>query len=104
MAHVEWTDTGEESLVEIGRFIARQNQSLDRALAVINKVEEKCRLIAGFPDAGTVRDDLSDGVRTILVDNLVLVYRPLDDGIRVLLVTHGHRDLPALFETLFPNT
>ena len=79
MERVFWTDAGEESLNNIGRFIAKQNQSLDRALQVIDKVEEKCRLYAGFPNAGPSRDDLAAGLRCFPVDNLVVIYRPVED-------------------------
>ena len=103
MARVEWTDTGEESFLEIGRFIAKQNQSRDAALRVMEKVEGRCRLMADFPNAGTARDDFSPNVRSFPIDGLLVVYRPLDDGIRILLVAHTHQDLPAVFGKLFPD-
>ena len=103
MARVEWTDNGRESLLSIGRFIAEQNQNIERALQVIDRVEEKCRLIATLPASGMLRPDLAPDLRSTLVDNLVIIYRPLDDGMRILLVAHGHEDLPTVLTKLWPT-
>ncbi|MBP85732.1 MAG: hypothetical protein CMJ64_03290 [Planctomycetaceae bacterium] len=39
MTRVEWTDTGEESFIGVGRFIAEQNQSLDLGLAMLTGIQ-----------------------------------------------------------------
>jgi hypothetical protein len=35
------------------------------------------------------------------VDKHVVIYRPHEDGIVVILVTHGHRDLRTVLEQIF---
>ncbi len=42
-----------------------------------------------------MRPDLGRDVRCFSVQNRIVIYRPLDDGIQVLLVVHGSRDLQA---------
>jgi toxin ParE1/3/4 len=101
MARVCWTDRAEESVLEIGRYIIEQTQSRQRGLDVINRVEEKCARYAQFPSSGTSREDIGPGLRCFRVDNLVVIYRPLEDGIVVILVTHGHRDIRTVVEQIF---
>ena len=103
MAKVLRTSEAEDSLLEIGRYIAQKTQSLQRAFDVLNRIDEKCELYSGFPMAGSVCDDLGPGLRYFPVDSYVVIYRPLNDGIRVLLAAHGHQDIPEVFHRLFPN-
>lgn len=77
MPRIEWTATGRESLEAIALFIANQNDSVDRALQVVDWIEAKCDLVAKFPESGTGRPDLGEGIRSTLVDSLVIIYRPL---------------------------
>jgi toxin ParE1/3/4 len=101
MGHVYWTDRAEDSVLEIGRYIIEQTQSRQRGLHVIDRVEEKCARYAEFPLSGTSREDIGPGLRCFRVDNLLVIYRPLEDGIVVILVTHGHRDIRTVVEQIF---
>ena len=62
MARVLWTPNARESLVKIGRYVVEQSQSVDRGVKVIDQIEDKCHLYAGFPGAGTAREDLGIGL------------------------------------------
>ncbi len=101
MARIEWTATAKQSLEAIALFVADQNQNSDRALQIINRIEEKCRLISQFPGAGTARVDLGEGLRSTMVDSFVIIYRPLEHGMRILLVVEGHQDLPSVLSQLW---
>ena len=103
MSRIEWTDTGRNSCYSIASFIAEENQSIDGALHVVDRVEEKCKLLAAFPVSGLNRSDLADNLRSAVVDGWVVIYRPLADGIRVILVVEGHRDLPSVVASLGSN-
>jgi toxin ParE1/3/4 len=83
-------------LVEIAFRIAEENPAAaDRWLDLVN---EKCRLLAQMPELGRKRPDLAPGLRGLPVGNYVIFYRPMKDGIQVIRVLHGARDLPPLFE------
>ena len=73
----------------------------DRGLDVITKVEEKCERYAEFPQVGTARPDLGPGLRCFPVDNLLVIYRPIEDGIAIILVAHGHQDVRTIVEKIF---
>jgi toxin ParE1/3/4 len=48
---------------------------------------------------GRDRSDLAPKLRSSLVNPYVLFYLPLEDGIVIIRVIHGARDLPSLFES-----
>jgi len=47
---------------------------------------------------GRRRDELSPGLRSVVMGSYLIFYRPLEDGIRLMRVAHGSRDLPSLFD------
>jgi toxin ParE1/3/4 len=74
---------------------------LNTALRFLDRIDEKCELYATQPEMGTPRPDLADNVRCFPVGDYVVFYEPLRNGIRVLLVVHGSRDIPNVFKARF---
>lgn len=101
MSRVCWSDKAEESVLAIGRYIIEQAQSRQRGLDVIARIEEKCKRYAEFPDAGTARSDLGPGLRCFPVDSFLVIDRPIEDGIAIILVAHGHQDVRTMVEKIF---
>jgi len=96
MAAVLRTSRAHLDLVEIGRHIAEQNPAAaDRWL---DTIDEKCRRLAQMPELGRKRSDLAPELRGLPVGNYVIFYRPIRNGIEVIRVLHGARDLPPLFD------
>lgn len=98
MATVLQTPGAEEDLLVIGRYIAAESQSLEVALGFLDRIAEKCSLYAMQPKMATYRPDLGNNVHTFAVDSYVVIYQPIEDGIRVLMVIHGARNIPPLFK------
>ena len=82
-------------LGEIWDYIADDSES--RADVVIDSIEQKLNLLAEQPSMGRMREILSAGLRSFPVGRYVIFYRPLEDGIDVVRVLHGTRDLEAVF-------
>jgi toxin ParE1/3/4 len=99
MAQVLLTIEAEESRIELWLHVAQD--SSDAADRLLERIDEKCRLYATQPEMGIPRPELGRQVRCFPVGNYVVIYRPLEDGILVLLVIHGARDIPAIFRELF---
>lgn len=94
MASVTQTDQAKLDLAEIWSHIAEDSvRAANRWLAVML---DQCRRMAEHPVAGRARDELGIGLRSFPVGNYVVFYRPLPDGIRVIRVLHGMRDLPEI--------
>jgi toxin ParE1/3/4 len=72
-------------------------QSETKATALIRTIERKLRLLAGQPQMGRAREELRAGLHSFPVKPYVIFYQPLPDGILVVRVVHGRRDLDALF-------
>ena len=53
--------------------------------------------VAGMPELGRQREELSSRLRSWVVGNYVIFYRPQPRGIEVVRVLHGRRNFPALF-------
>ena len=80
---------------EIWHYIAADNP--DAADALLRKIDAKLDLYAANPMMGTDRSRLGRGLRSFPVGNYLVFYKPLEDGIIVLRVVHGARNLRRLF-------
>lgn len=96
MAQVERTLPAEVDLLQIWTYLAPRNS--EAADKVLQAIAQKCQDCAEFPGMGRRRDDLAPGLCSIVSGSYLIIYRPLDDGIRLLRVLHGARDLPSQFE------
>lgn len=95
MTNVFFTTQARQDLHEIRDFIAAD--SIEVADRFVDTLEEKCQRIAGTPYIGRARDELAPALRSFTASHYIILYRPLEDGIRILRVLHAARDIPALF-------
>lgn len=82
-------------LDEIWLFVAQN--SLESADRLIDEIKEMCRRLAENPRMGRSRDALTPDLRSFPVGNYLIFYQPLSDGIEVIRVLSGSRDLPSAF-------
>jgi len=78
-------------------WIARDS-GLDRAEAVIRRIDDTISHLAAMPGIGRVRRDLDGGPRAFSVWPWLVIYEPLPrrEGIIVWRVVDGRRDLPGI--------
>jgi len=86
----------EADIIEIWDYIA--DDSIDAADRWVDRLDEQLGLLAEQPMMGRSRDELSPGVRSFPLGRYVIFYAPLDDGIDVIRVLHGARDVDAVFK------
>jgi toxin ParE1/3/4 len=60
-------------------------------------ITEKCQALAASPDIGQDRNDLAARLRSAPTGNYIIFYRSLEDGIQIIRVIHGARDIQELF-------
>lgn len=65
----------------------------DAADRLLSRIEDRARLHAEFPQSGSPRPELGAGVRSFVVGNYIIFYRPIPGGIRLLRVLNAARDL-----------
>ncbi|MDH4352235.1 MAG: type II toxin-antitoxin system RelE/ParE family toxin [Gemmatimonadota bacterium] len=71
--------------------LAANNVSAAERLA--NDLRAATQLLATRPLIGKARREFGDGIRSFPVRDYVLVYRPILDGVELVRVVHGARDL-----------
>jgi toxin ParE1/3/4 len=96
MSHARLTYQAASDLEEIEDYISRDNP--DAAARVVLEIRDVCDLLAKHPEAGDDRSELRSGMRGFPVGNYIIFYHPVDDGIEVIRVLHGARDVPKFFE------
>ncbi|MEI9887486.1 MAG: type II toxin-antitoxin system RelE/ParE family toxin [Rhizomicrobium sp.] len=97
MTKVSYTERARLDLIEIGAFI--DADSPRNADLFIAKLEAKANKIAQWPRIYTRRDDLMPGLRSAVLGKYLIFFRIVGNGIEVVRVTHGARDLKHLFAT-----
>ena len=94
MKKVRLSDHAREDLDEIWLSIAVDN--VTAADGLIDRLETLLQRLLQFPDMGASRDEIRPGVRSFPCGNYLVFYRPMDNGIAVVRVVWGGRDLKAL--------
>jgi len=95
MPRILRTPAAEADLWEILLFIARDSE--EAAFRLIESIDQRFELLARFPNAGPARPEISEGLRSFPVGNYLILYKPIDDGIEIMRVVHGARNLRRLF-------
>jgi toxin ParE1/3/4 len=95
MARILRTPQAVDDLFEIWEYIARRNAPA--ADALIRRLDDTFRTLASNPGIGQTQDRFRPGLRCFPVGRYLIFYLTIDDGIEVVRVLHGARDLPALF-------
>ena len=101
MGIVRKTPQAETSLDSIGEYIVRESQNLETGLQFLDQLDAKMREYSEFPHMGEARPDLGKDCRCFHVNDYVIIYRPAPNGIIVLYVCHGARDVPSIFRQAF---
>ncbi len=96
MARVTRRPLAEADILEIWDYIAED--SIVEADRWIDRLDEKLALWATQPMMGRSRDELATGLRSLAFGRYVVFFEPLQDGIDVVRVLHGSRDIDATFD------
>lgn len=95
MTRVRLTDLARGDLAEIRHYAARDKPvAANRLIASFFK---RFHLLAGHPELGQEMPELGPSLRTFAVGGYVIVYRRIPEGVEVVRVVSGYRDLDALF-------
>jgi len=96
MARLLRTSQALQDLDDIWDYIAQDNvQAADKLL---DQFHERFRLLSQHPQLGEQQRLLADGAyRRFVHGNYVIYYRPEENGILILRILHGARDLDADF-------
>jgi toxin ParE1/3/4 len=94
MSRIRITPLADQDLVAIWYFIAQDDPvAADRLLDLLG---QKYKILADNPHMGPARPDIAKKLRYYPVGNYLLLYRVIPDGIELVRVVHGARDLRHL--------
>ncbi len=88
-------------LVEIADYIS--NNNVDAAMRFLDRMEDTIAFLAANPHIGQTYFPTKESIPALRVwpidgfRNHLIFFRPNDDGIEIVRVLHGARDLDALF-------
>ena len=97
MSRVTRRPQAEGDILEIWDFIAED--SVAEADLWVDRLDAKFELWATQPMMGRPRDELAQGLRSLTFGRYVVFFEPMLEGIDVIRVLHGSRDLEAGFES-----
>ena len=84
----------QNDLDEIWWFIAQD--SPDNADKFLDRIQDNCLTLADFPKMGVSRNEIKNSLRSQTIGNYLIFYFPLEDGIDIIRVILGSRDMERL--------
>lgn len=87
----------EADLDEIWDYIAED--SPERASNFLRKLYAKMQTLSANPNIGRKRDELLPGLRSFPYRNYVIFYLPIENGIEIVRVLQGSRDIEQVFQS-----
>jgi toxin ParE1/3/4 len=94
-ATIHQTATARRDLLQIWAYIAVDN--LTAADNLLDLIDEKIQLLAESPGLGPRRPELGRSLRSFPVGHYIIFYRRRRDGILLVRVLHGARNLRRVF-------
>ncbi|MBD2774421.1 type II toxin-antitoxin system RelE/ParE family toxin [Iningainema tapete] len=64
---------------------------------LLQEFNQKCKQLASFPKMGRQYEALRSGLRGVPLDGYIIFYQIIDDGIEIVRVVSGRRNLKSLF-------
>ena len=95
MARIVRASAAKADAGEIWAYIAEENP--DAADRLLDRFDKLFRLLAARPHLGKSAENLAPNLRTLPVGNYLVFYRPAQDGIEIVRLLHGARDITAEF-------
>jgi toxin ParE1/3/4 len=82
-------------LTEISDYFAETNMEVGERF--FREFNSKCQQLVSFPSSGKSYGAIRSDLRGLSIEGYIIFYRILDDGIEILRVVSGRRNIPSLF-------
>jgi len=90
------TEPAIQDIEEIADYIAKQS-GLEQSERFLSKLDVKFAKISQFPNLRRRRDEILPGLRSLTIDNYLILYMPIEQDVEIFRVISGYRDISALF-------
>lgn len=95
MGSIRRTASARRDFREIWSFIALDNPTA--ADNMVRRLDAALEMLSDHPRAGPLRPELRPRLRSYPVGSYIIFYRPTRNGIELVRVLHGARDLRRIF-------
>ena len=85
-----------QDLNEIADYFSDSN--IDAGEQFFLEFDRRCKQLVNFPYSGKTYADLRPGLRGLSFNGYIIFYRVLEDGVEILRVLSGRRNLPQFFQ------
>lgn len=85
-----------QDIENIWKYVAPNN--LKAANRLFDTLRESFPKLAKFPQMGRERSELAPFLRSFLVKNYLIFYRPIDEGIEIVRILHGSQEIETIFQ------
>ncbi|MDS1347688.1 type II toxin-antitoxin system RelE/ParE family toxin [Planktothrix agardhii] len=62
-----------------------------------HKIKQQFKRLADFPNMGQSCNQLSEGLRRFPIEDYLIFYRPISNGVEIVRVVSGYRNIEAVF-------
>jgi toxin ParE1/3/4 len=93
---IDWSPQARTDLAEIWNYYVNV-AGRHTADKIVREIGEVCRLLEDLPFAGRARDEVRQGLRSIVARPHVVFYRVNSDVAEIVRVLDGRRDLDEIF-------
>ena len=97
MRRYRYSTAADSDLDDITEYYSSRNPGAGAAF--FTDLESRCRITASFPKTGRPRDAIGPGIRSFVVRSHVVYFRAEEDGIVILRILHGSREVT---QAMFP--
>jgi toxin ParE1/3/4 len=95
VSKVRFTHRAREDLLDIWLYIAPRN-SAAAADQVYDRIEQTCQLLKHHPQLGPAHPEIAEDARALVIERWLALYRLVEDGVQVVRVVDGVRDLTRI--------
>ena len=84
-----------QDLREINNYLTRFSPVAVRQIN--EKIKQQFKRLADFPNMGQSCNQLSEGLRRFPIEDYLIFYRPISNGVEIVRVVSGYRHIEAIF-------
>jgi toxin ParE1/3/4 len=92
---VRFTKRAREDLFDIWLYVAPRNSEAV-ADEIYDRIEARCHVLRDFPEMGRARPEIAEGARSLVIERWLALYNLVEDGVQVVRIVDGSRDLTSL--------
>lgn len=94
MGKLRFIPSARQDLLDLWVTIASKN--LKAADRIIDRIEAACSHLRDHPNLGPARPQIGENARALIIDRWLALYKVEPDGVQIVRVVDGARDLEQL--------